>query len=108
MLDLYAVVGRPDIAPPSRHSVGLPIAISGSPPEAMAWPLVLLIEFREDGIFLVRYGDDGSFAGDTWHQALEDAQSQAREEYGDQVRDWTPFPDNVEDKLGFALSRAHR
>lgn len=103
---LFAVVGRPDIAPQSRHSVGYPAPISGSRPEPLAWPRVVIIELRIDGVFLVRYADDESFAGDTWHQSLEDAQLQAVSEYGQQVGDWSPIPLGVQDRIAFALARA--
>lgn len=102
-VDLYACVLTPDINPPSRHSTGMPPTLSDEGSERMAWPRVLLIEFRDDGIFLVRYSIDGEFAGDTWHQALDDALHQARVEYGDQVGEWRAFPKEVEEKLTFAL-----
>lgn len=107
MEDLFAVVGRPDIAPQSRHSVGFPAALSTTQPEKLEWPRVLVIEFRSDGIFLMRYADDGCFAGDTWHQSLEEAQLQAVDEYGDRVGEWRTIPSDVQDRGAFALARAN-
>src|SRR5438132_9574654 len=40
------------------------------------------------GWLLVRYTLDGTFAGDTWHETIDDAKNQAAFEYGDAVGDW--------------------
>lgn len=102
---MYAIVGRPDITPESRRRVGFPRSLTGAIPSALSWPRVLVIEFRLDGIFLIRYSDDRGFAGDTWHQSLEDARNQAAEEYGHQLGDWTVLPANTENPVEFASCR---
>ena len=84
----------------------MPESLSGAPTEALGWPRVLVIEYRPDGIFLLRYTEDGSFAGDTWHQALEDAQAQAVYEYGSSLSTWTAIPESADDPLAFALRHA--
>lgn len=106
--NLFAVVSRPDIRPESRHSSGFPESLSGVPTEAFGWPRVVIIEHRPDGIFLLRYTEDGSFAGDTWHQAIEDAEAQAFDEYGSSVGEWVELPPEAEDRAGFALQYASR
>jgi hypothetical protein len=49
---------------------------------------LLLLEEHTDGFFLIRYAADGSFAGDTWHSSLEEAQEQASFEFGDLLTGW--------------------
>ena len=39
------------------------------------------IEQEGDGFFLFRYDSNGQFAGDTWHQSVDEAKSQAKFEY---------------------------
>lgn len=65
-------------------------------------PAWLVIEISQDGHFLYRYTDSGGFAGDTWHQTLEDAQHQAELEYGSQVADWVDVPATIGDAIEFA------
>lgn len=49
-----------------------------------------LVEIRvvSDGVFLLRYSDDGRFVGDTWHMSVEDAKDQAAFEFGASLGAW--------------------
>ena len=40
------------------------------------------IEGRAGEYFLIRYGERNEFAGDTWHQTIEEAKGQAKFEFG--------------------------
>jgi hypothetical protein len=44
---------------------------------------------------LYRYTADGTFAGDTWHQSLDDAKGQADFEYGKALGSWQQIPEDV-------------
>jgi hypothetical protein len=46
----------------------------------------LLIEVEADGVFLFRLSADGQFAGDTWHESVEEAKEQAKFEFGPSTR----------------------
>jgi hypothetical protein len=84
--------GLPPVLTPSKH------VKEQFPPAA-----VLLIEPKSSGIFLIRFAEDGQFAGDTWHKTIEDAQHQATFEYENLVSDWIAVPPDVEDVVAFAL-----
>ncbi len=57
---------------------------------------------------LYRYTAQGEFAGDTWHQTLEDAKAQAAAEYGEALSDWQDIPDGVSDAEAYAIEAAAR
>lgn len=65
-----------------------------------------MVSTRPDGIFLERFDETGADAGDSWHQSIEEAKEQAREEYGESIRMWTPVPDGEEDPVAFGLRLA--
>lgn len=108
MQRFVAAVQRSDIHPPSRHSWGMPSALgeggSGAQ-EFMPWPAMLVIFQRPDGNFLERFGGDGQAVGDTWHLSVEDAEEQARLEYGEVVGRWQSVPIEISDHdvVGFGL-----
>jgi len=86
---------------------------SGMPPELtsekdsrqrLPHPRVVFIESKEDGVFLTRYGEGGVFAGDTWHQSIEDAKQQAVYEYGDILGPWHEVPPGITDPFTFSLN----
>jgi hypothetical protein len=83
----------------TRHTVGHgPVQGTRLPP-----PRVLLIEERPDGYFLIRYGEAGEFAGDTWHAAFEDAADQAAFEFDIGRSDWSEVPADEPDAVAYAL-----
>jgi basic membrane lipoprotein Med (substrate-binding protein (PBP1-ABC) superfamily) len=51
----------------------------------------------------VRFAADGAFAGDTWHQTAEEAQEQAKFEFGNAISDWIAIPPDEKDVVAFAL-----
>jgi hypothetical protein len=57
---------------------------------------------------LYRYTATGAFAGDTWHQSLNDATAQAQFEYGEALGAWRQIPDEVATgaEVEFALMNA--
>lgn len=66
--------------------------------------VLLAIEERPDGVFLFRFTANGEAAGDTWHRSVQEAQDQARYEFGDLLPQWKPVPDDVEDVVSFGLA----
>ena len=87
------------------HFQGLPPDLEGLHGEREQLPQgrVLVIEQKPDGIFLYRYAPDGTFAGDTWHQSVEEALEQADYEYGHLVARWQEVPAEVADAAAFAM-----
>jgi len=55
-------------------------------------PVALRVEIvtTGDGIYLIRYGKDGEFCGDTWHQSIDEAKEQACFEFNISANDWSP------------------
>ena len=74
--------------------------------QELSAPIFLVIEQKPDGVFLVRFGVGGVFAGDTWHMTVDDAKQQASCEYGDSVGDWKDVPSDVSDVVAYGLSLA--
>jgi hypothetical protein len=93
-----------------RHFVGLPPALTGGTDTRVPLPraVIVILEKRQDGFFLLRYAEDGAFAGDTWHMNEEDALHQARCEFGDSAERWIIIPDEVVDPLNYVRKWAKR
>ncbi len=70
---------------------GLPPELNKSKDERVLMPTaqVVVIEVGDCDYLLIRYTLDGVFAGDTWHETLDRAKTQADYEYvlGSQWRD---------------------
>jgi hypothetical protein len=98
---LVAVIRRENVSQPSRNFVGLPPMEPGEPDtrRRLPIPLVIVISTKHEGIFLERFDEAGADAGDSWHQSIEEAKEQAREEYGESVGVRTPVPDSEEDPM---------
>ena len=99
----YATVdvpsGRTDL--PYTALVGLP----GGPQSPMPPPVVLVIEERPDGFFLVGYSETGAVVGDTWHRDLDEAMGQADFAYAPHLGQWRAIPAGVADAASFALDQ---
>ncbi len=70
-------------------------------------PLIIVVSIRPGGIFLERFDETGADAGDSWHQSIEEAKEQARQEYGESIGLWAPVPNNEEDPVAFGLRLAN-
>ena len=100
---LVAAITATTEPPRVPHYIGLPSELSQeAEPELLPWARILLLEERPDGVFLFRYTSNRSYAGDTWHASVEQAQAQAAYEYADHLGVWQPVPDDVKDALTFA------
>jgi hypothetical protein len=93
----------PDL--PSRHFQGLPPQVTGGMDNRIPLPKarLLIIEQESDGFLLLRYSKRGEYAGDTWHDELEDAKTQAEFEYPNSVGGWLTIPAEIADCVAFAL-----
>jgi hypothetical protein len=102
---IYALIGRLSDWPKVGHFVGTYPATTGRDDrERMAWPRVLIVEATPGGGFaLNRFSSDGAFAGDTWHETLDEAKEQASYEYEDALGEWQEVPGDVIDAVSFAL-----
>jgi len=101
------LLARP-LKPVVAHHVGLPPDLAGGVDarEQLPSAVVLLIEVKDDGVFLVRFSRERTFAGDTWHQSVADAKEQARYEFGEALSAWVSVPVDVEDAVAFAFAQA--
>jgi hypothetical protein len=75
-----------------RHYVG-PVARHDGTLGGALMPSAVRVEIEEDqtgtgNFFLLRYGPKDEFAGDTWHQTLDEAKGQAEFEFGILASDW--------------------
>jgi hypothetical protein len=101
---LVAKILATPLRPKVRHYRGLPPQLSEADNrEEMAKAAILSIEVEDDGVFLYRFAADGAFAGDTWHQTMEEAQEQAKFEFGNAISNWIAIPPDEKDVVAFAL-----
>lgn len=105
----FAFVDRSRLTEPTRQFLGLPAELAGgTPPTPMSDPDVVVLAATSDGPMLFRYTARGEFAGDTWHESLEDAKAQAEAEYGSALGDWQDVPEGVSDAEAYAIDAAAR
>ena len=97
--------------------VGGTVHTVGPLPEPPDWELVeggvrmpparvLLGQESHGQLFLLRYAEDGEFAGDTFHASLADLKEAAQSEFG-RPFEWREVPPDVADAVAFALSQLH-
>ncbi len=85
---------RPGATGATRHYVGIPIEVGGDPVDQVDLPQArLVIVHPAEGWLHVGAVDSlGHYAGDTWHESLEDALHQAQYEYGEALEGWADVP----------------
>lgn len=104
---MATVTGRPAELR-TKHYSGLPPEVTDDGQDTrtmMPWPAILLINEEDSGVFLYRFTADGEYAGDTWHQSLDDAKHQAEFEFAPHYSEWIAVPRDVEDPLAYAVGR---
>lgn len=77
----------------ARHHVG-PVTrpdggLTGKPPPSAARVEIEPDQTGTGNFFLIRFDENGEFAGDTWHRTLDEAKGQARFEFDLDDDDWT-------------------
>jgi len=72
----------------------------------MPHPDVVVVETNQDGTFLYRCTLDGQFGGDTWHETIAGAMTQAKHEYGDALGAWVEIPTDVQNAEAYAVMAA--
>lgn len=92
--------------PKVKHYLGMPPELTGGKDlrESLKPADLVVIEEKEDGVFLIRFTADGEDVGDTWHMTVEDAKHQAQFEYGDLLAEWIEVPADVENAVSFGLN----
>lgn len=102
---LFAFIDEAKAGSHTRHFEGFPREVTGGKDyrKSFPWPRVIIIEETPDGIFLIRYTQDGSFCGDTWHLNIKDAKKQAKSEYGNLLEGWQQMPEDIIDPIPFIL-----
>lgn len=85
------------------HTGGFPLARDRMLPDA---DVVLLVGDDREGVMLFRYSAHGEMCGDTPHASLQEAEHQARLEYGPALFEWLDVPADVKDAHAFAISYA--
>ena len=103
---LAAKLSAAQSAPRVHHYVGVPPELTGGRETRRELPptSVLLIDQSENGVFLIRFADDGRVAGDTWHPTVDEAKEQATFEFGGAVSTWKAVPIDVNDVVAFIIS----
>lgn len=110
-IKLFATIGDMSSPPRTRHYLGagpeqldvLPdVGLQGG--QLMPPARVLILLELEDGFGIWRFANDGTFAGDTWHETLDDAKYQAEFEFGDAKTEWTEIPIDSADPFEYALT----
>lgn len=105
---LVATVRKVDIHPPVRQFKGLPPELDPERGwEPMAWPRVLLIHESYGQIFIDRLTPDGTFAGNTWHETVEQAKAEAEDEYPGLLSHWLPVPPEISNEELIAYAESH-
>lgn len=92
------IVGN--IEPPkTKHYKGLPPKVTEGADSrvSMNAPIVLVIEEREDGVFLYHFDAKADCVGDTWHHDIDEAKEQARSEFQNHLTHWTEVPTEDQD-----------
>jgi hypothetical protein len=88
-MKLKAYVAR--VTGKTSHSVGEVVDGKVVPKRQMPDAAWVVIEEVNGSCYLSRYSNNGDFAGDTWHETVDEAKRQARFEYdipdGDWIRD---------------------
>ncbi len=81
------------------HFLGLPPELTNNSDSRTLLPIpqILIIEQIDTDVFLFRLTKMGDYAGDTWHQSVEEAKKQAEFEYNVSVDDWQKIPSDVKD-----------
>jgi hypothetical protein len=94
-----------NVAPRVKHYIGFPPAITDGEDTRQQLPgaTLLVILEKGSGVFLVRFTSDGEFAGDTWHETIDDAKHQAEFEFGDGISAWHMIPPEVDDVVAYGL-----
>jgi hypothetical protein len=83
---------------PTSHFLGWPPDVGGRDDrELLPIAAVIYMITDIDGVFVLRYTADGSFAGDTWDASEEEALEQIGQEFVLGREAWSPLPDTVTD-----------
>lgn len=100
------ILNNPEINFIVSHYLGSPPELSGQAYSRILLPKprILIIEEIGTDVFLFRFTEAGDYAGDTWHQSIEEAKKQAKFEYDIAEDAWKPIPDEVKDVVDFATN----
>jgi hypothetical protein len=65
-------------------------------------PAQILVMIKDgDSVSVERYTEAGDFAGDTWHQTLDEAKHQIAFEFPGQILSWREVPPEIQDPVEF-------
>ncbi len=101
------VVNIPEVDLVVKHYLGYPPELTNEPDSRtlLSLPKVLVIkQTAASDVFLFRFTETGEYAGDTWHQSIEEAKKQADFEYGVAKDSWQRIPSEVKDVVRFTLN----
>jgi hypothetical protein len=102
-MTLYSILKKPIKQRKAYHYLGFSLLLP--------FPDIVIIQrdlIDTTGFFLFRYLIDGTDAGDTWHETLEEAKGQADFEYGDSIDEWIEIPEDVNDPLEYCLQQLRK
>lgn len=101
----------PGFKPRTVHAWGWPDELAPRQPNLkvlMPLPRVLVLRRVAHGYLMERFAEDGTFAGDTWHQDRSAGLKEAEEEYGPYIGHWEQIPGDVDDHASYALERSRQ
>ena len=110
---LIAKIKNNKISSPTAHYSGFPPSVKKGNNTRVLLPSadILLIEQRkndtflfrsENDTFLFRFTMEGEYAGDTWHQSVQEAKKQAAFEYGVIDDTWQIVTVDIDDVIQFS------
>ena len=84
-------IARPIMAGGEQHQGWLPLG-AAEPPDMPEYPINLLIEENDSGVFLFVETPHGKF--DSWHPTFTDAAQQANVRFNVAPEEWRPVEDS--------------
>ena len=69
---------------------------------------LLIIEEKDDGVYLNRFTENGDKVGDTWHLNIDEAKEQATFEFEDVLSSWKEIAENIDEPEKYILGKLER
>ena len=66
---------------------------------------ILIIEEKDDGIYLYSCSDTGHFSGDMWHRSIQEAKDQADYQYPQNLGEWKRIPKGIDNSLEYVIKQ---
>jgi F0F1-type ATP synthase assembly protein I len=93
-----AIINQSKVDNIVNHYLGHPPELTGQADNRVLLPKpkILVIEQTGTEVFLFRFTESNAYAGDTWHQSIEEAKTQAEFEYNIPHHAWQQISDEMD------------